>query len=251
MQLQNVQHEFVELMSTENGESDLLMPAHHMMIYRNNKHSNLMQSLLDTYKMIMKLVGEDFFRVTANEYINNYPSLSGNLYDYGEYFSDFLAGYASVRSLPYLAEVAAFEWACHGLHFANDASALSIKSLESVAPDQFQQLRFILHPAIRLLQFQYPILRIIDLCQGEMDEEINVNEGGVNLLLKRPHHDILLLPISLAKFTFLTALSRNKNLGQALDETIDIDPDFKLDECLPKWIQDKTIVDFSLDANFE
>ncbi len=245
MLLQNLQDEFAELMNADAVHSGLVTPVSNVSIYRNNMVCNLVQTLMDSYKMIVKLVGEDFFRMTAKEYINRYPSLSGNLHDYGEYFADFLDEFIPAKNLVYLPEVARFEWACHLLYFAADASILDIKLLENISPDQFQELHFGLHPASRLMRFNYPILRIMDLCKGEMDEEINLNEGGVNLLLIRREFEIKLVPLSLAEYTFLSVLNQNETLGAALDATLEIDADFKLDENLPQWIQDKTITDFS------
>jgi len=247
MLLQNVQDEFAELMNTDESQnSDIITPAAHMKIYKNNMIASLQQTLQETYKMIVQLVGEDFFRLAAREYIHRYPSLSGNLHDYGEYFSDFLEEFFPVRNLPYLPEVAKFEWTAHLLHYANGGGELDPKSMESLSPDQFHELHFNLHPASALIQFQYPILRIIDLCKGEMDEEINLDEGGVNLLIIRRELEIMLVPLALSEFTFLSALNKNASLGDALDETLVIDPEFKLDEIFPKWIKDKTIVDFYL-----
>lgn len=244
MSLQNVQAEFTDIILSEDEQTDLLTPSENMIIYRNNILSNLINALFDTYSMVARLVGEDFFRITAKEYIHLYPSRSGNLHDYGEYFSDFLSEYPPIKNLPYLAEVAEFEWLCHQIHLAADHSPLDIKSLEQVSPDQYHLLHFILHPASRIVKFHYPLLRIIDLCKGNIDEEININEGGVKLLIIRRDLDILLLPLSSADFTFLHALHHNKTLSEALEETLLIDSEFNLDERLPVWIQDKTIVDF-------
>jgi len=237
MLLQNVQDEFAELIQQSDEQSNL-------MIYRNTIHSNLIQALQNTYPMIVKLVGEDFFKITADDYIAQYPSTSGNLHDYGEYFSDFLAEYSPVSDLPYLDEVAQFEWASHLLQFASDAEALDIKRLEAVDEQQFHSLRFMLHPASCLMQFDYPILRIIDLCEDEIDEDIHLDEGGVNLLLIRREFDVVLVTLSDAEFMFLSAIHNHETLGSALDETNQRYPEFKLDKHLPKWVKDKTIVDF-------
>lgn len=246
MSLQNELAEFAEIIFSEDEQTDILMPSQNMIIYRNNMTSNLVNTLLETYPMVARLVGEDFFRITAKVYIHRYPSRSGNLHDYGEYFSDFLAEYPPVKNLSYLAEVAEFEWSCHLLHFASDHAALDLKSLEKISPDQYHKLHFILHPASRIIKFHYPILRILDLCKGEIDEQINVNDGGVNLLIIRRDVEIMLVSLSQADFTFLTALHDNKTFSEALDAAMLIDSDFKLDERLPVWIQDKTIVDFYL-----
>ncbi|VVC77279.1 hypothetical protein AQUSIP_26060 [Aquicella siphonis] len=244
MSLQNAQAEFAEILFNDEEHADFLQPAQNMRIYRNNVQSTLGQTLLDIYPMINRLVGEDFFRITAKEYILKYPSRSSNLHDYGEYFSSFLAEYPPLHNLTYLAEVAEFEWTCHQLYFAADHGMMDIQKLESLSPDQYGHLHFTLHPACKLMKFHYPLLRILALCKGELSGTINVNEGGVNLLIARPEWDILLIPVSSAEFAFLAALQENYSITDALESALQLDPEFKMDEKLPEWVRHKIIVDF-------
>src|SRR5579871_3882424 len=131
MLLQNLLAEFTEALLSDNQTESVFQPAHNISIYQNNYFSQLTQSLQKTYPLITQLVGEDFFKQTAREYINRYPSCSGNLHEYGEYFSDFLAEYQPVSDLIYLPEVATFEWTCHTLYFASDHAAFDIALLEN------------------------------------------------------------------------------------------------------------------------
>lgn len=245
MTLQNLQAEFAESIFSDDPQVELLQPARHLIIYRNNISSNLIQALQHTYPLITQLVGVDFFRVAAKEYVERYPSRSGNLHDYGEYFKDFLAEYEPVKNLIYLVEVATFEWLCHSLTLAPDHALLNTALLESLSPDQYGELHFMLHPASHLYQFHFPILRIIELCQAhvENDEPLHLDTSLLNLLIIRRDLDIILAPLTAGEFTFLSALQQNKTLSLALEEAHRIDPHFKLDEKLPGWITDKTIVD--------
>jgi len=243
MSLSNIQAEFAEIFFSDDEDTHLLQPAHNMIIYRNNVTTTLIRTLLDIYPMIARLVGEDFFHTAAKEYIQRYPSRSSNLHDYGEYFSDFLDEYPPVKNLIYLAQVAKFEWACHLLHFAADHEAFNLQLLENIPQDQYAHLHFVLHPASHIMQCHYPLLRIIDLCKNEIDGIIDITEAGINLLIIRRDFEIRLVPLTVAEFTFLEALRDNKTLSEALDAAIFHDSEFKLDEKLPAWIQDKTIVD--------
>jgi hypothetical protein len=243
MMLQNFQSEFAEYLLSDDEYASLIQPEPNLAIYRNNMLSTLVNALQDIYPLVTKLVGSDFFRVAAKEYIRRYPSRSSNLHDYGEYFSDFLAEYQPVKTLIYLPEVAKFEWLCHTLSFAADHALFDIKLLENINPDQYSKLHFILHPASHLMKFHYPILRIIDLCKGELDETIDLSEGGIHLLIIRRDMDISLMPLSLVDAIFLHALHESQSLSDALDAAILVDADFSLEEKLPKWIKDKTIVD--------
>lgn len=242
MSLQNMQSELAETLFTENEHSDLLQPFQHIAIHRNNMLFHLIQTLQTTYPLVEKLVGKDSFKAAAKEYIHCYPSRSGNLHDYGEYFCDFLKDYSPTT--PYLSDVATFEWAYHILYFASDHAALSIKRLENVSFHQYEQLHFVLHPASRLLQFNWPILRIIELCNDEIHGQLHLNEECNYLLLIRPDTERLFLPLPHAEFNFLKSLNENQSLSAALESTLQIEPHFKLDKILSYWIKHKVIVDF-------
>lgn len=244
MSLQNIQADFSEIIFSEDEHSDMLDTMPSMIIYRNNIISTLLRALFNTYPLVVSLLGEEFFKVAAKDYIRRYPSRSGNLHDYGEYFSDFLTEYAPINHLVYLSEVAIFEWYNHSLQFANDHAPFNIESLSQFSQNQYDALRFVLHPASRLHQFHYPILRIVDVCKNNIAEQLNLDhEPGENLLIMRLDFDLVIKSLSDAEFVFLACIRDNMVLSDALESTLLVDPAFKLDAKLPIWIQDKTIVD--------
>ncbi|SRR5579883_457843 len=244
MSLPNLQAELAEAIASKQlPTTDIIEPLQHIRIYQNNMLTTLVQTLIEVYPLLTKLLGEDFFRIAADDYIKQYPSTSGNLHDYGEYFSDFVAEYEPVKHLVYLPEVAQFEWECHRLFFAADHAKLDIALLEKISQDQYPQLHFMLHPASQLMQFQYPILRIIDLCEGKLEETLDLNEGGDYLLMMRREKEISLVSLTLSDYLFLTALKDEEPLSEALDAALSVDANFKLDAKLPAWINDKIIVD--------
>lgn len=244
MTLQNLQAEFVELLLGDEDKAEWLHPSKNLFIYRNNIFNTLLSTLRECYPLVEKLVSESFFRTAARNYIATYPSLSSNLHDYGQYFSDFLTEYAPVKTLVYLPEVAKFEWLCHSLTFAPSHAPLDIQLLSNLTPEQQQNLRFILHPASYVTQFHYPILDIIELCQGNIEEINNLPEAKTYLLIIRRQLDVSIAPLSLAEFLFLSALQENKTLAQAVERAMHADANFQLDEKLPEWVKNKTIVGF-------
>lgn len=248
MSLQNLQADFAEAVLSDIPYFDAVEPAGNLVIYKNNIFAHQIHALKDIYPLITKLVGDDFFRMTAKEYINRYPSRSGNLHAYGEYFSDFLAEYPPLHDMMYLAEVAQFEWACHTAFFAADHAALDLTILEKLPSASYDHLHFVLHPAARIFKFHYPILHIIDLCKHHTQDHIDVSQGGVNLLIIRRHLDIALVPLSIGECAFLQAIHQHASLTEALNAALAVDDSFKLDEKLPLWIQEKTIVDCYTEA---
>ena len=246
MQLQNLQLEFSEAIQSDDQSLDFILPPQNIRIYQYNVQAHLLQALRQTYPLVVKLVGDDFFRMTAKEYIKHYPSRSGDLHDYGQYFSDFLAEFQPVKDLIYLAEVAQLEWTCHALLIAGTHAPFDSALLNRVAPEHYDQIHFLLHPASYVKKFYYPLLRIIDLCKGDMDDTIDLGEGGVYLLMIRKELDINLISLSESEFTFLAALQENLSLAAALEAALQIDADFSLDKKLTEWIQEQIIVDCCL-----
>lgn len=243
MNLQNAQADFIDALFGTDEQATMLTPAKHISIYRNNVFASLLNALKLTYPLILALVGKDFFEMTAREYMRQYPSRSGNLEDYGEYFSDFIAHYPPVHELMYLAEVAEFEWASHSIYLAPNHPPFAAHTLASFAPEQHADLHFILNPASWLHKFHFPILHIVDLCNMQREEDIDLHKGGINLLMIRRELEISLVSLSPADFQFLQALNHHSTLSAALQQAEKIEPNYPLDEKLPQFIQDKIIVD--------
>jgi hypothetical protein len=245
MSLQNLQADFLDSIFT--GVSDnLVHPDENLRIYENNIHSNLVNALSDTYPLIRQLLGENFFAVAARDYIAQYPSRSPNLHEYGEYFSDFIDNFAPANDFVYLAEVADFEWACHEIYFSAEHAAFDIKQLNQFSPDEYENLHFILNPASKMMQFAYPILDIVDLCKNNRTNNVDLDNGGVNLQIIKRDMELQLSLLTDADYVFLSALNNHQPLKSAVEAALDIDAAFNLNEKLPVWIKDQTIVDCEL-----
>ena len=243
MTLLNSQLELIEAIFVEHYPVELFSPIQHLRIYQHNIEANIINLLRDIYPLTVKLIGDDFFRQTAKEYMINYPSRSGNLHDYGEYFGLFLMGYQPLKDYPYISEVAQFEWNCHSIFFAADRPAANLQLLADIPSNQYHQLQFMLHPASCLMQYRYPLLSIIDLCKGEFDGTIDISAGGGNLLIFRKDFDMRLIALENDEYIFLSTLSETQSIETALERALHNNPHFELSKKLPIWISEKIIVD--------
>lgn len=245
MLLQNFQLDFLENILSDEGCMPNLQPANNISIYRNNIMTTLMSTLQNIYPLIVALLGDDYFHMIAKEYVKRYPSLQPNLHEYGEYLSRFLSEYEPLHNYPYLKEVAEFEWICHTLYFAEDSNDFDIDFLKTLSEKDYDHLHLKLNPASSLAIYTYPLLKIIDLCNGTIDT-LDIREGGIHLLIIRRAFKIDLHLLTPAEYCFLKSLQDELTFAEALNETLKIEADFKLEEKLLKWVQDKTIVNFYL-----
>ena len=99
-----------------------LTPDKRFNIYQSSVTECLAKSLRETYEVCEKLVGEDFFNGLAYTYIQQTPSQSPDLGDYGEGFADFVGEFPPAQQLPYLADICRLCWAYH-LAYQADAEA--------------------------------------------------------------------------------------------------------------------------------
>lgn len=205
-------------------------------VYRNNYRGNLHDALAGAYPVIGQLVGAQFFRRLARDFITTYPSRSANLFDYGAPLSGFLHDYAPSQTLAYLPDVAALEWACHRAYLAADAPTLNLAELAAVHPDDYARLHLQLHPACFLIRSTHPIAAIWQAHQSVLaaDFLLDLTQGGGAVLVTRQHHQVVIEELAAADADWLNALLAGQSLGTATTLTLTQHPAFDLPALLLK-----------------
>ena len=220
-------------------------------IYRHNVMSNLRGVLKDIYPVIFKIVGEAFFWHAADQFIRIHPSNSGDLNQFGDGWPAFLATYPHAADLPYLCDVATLEWAWHEAFHASDAPTFDLGRLAEIPPEVHGELHFVLHPAVRLLQSNFPILAIWEVNQkaysGEM--EVDWDASAKALMLCRDVTDgvsVLTRHISESVYAFLCALQKQATLEDAAAAALELDAVFDLQGLLLESVQSGVIIDVNV-----
>lgn len=185
--------------------------------YRASVLASLHGALACTYPVVRRLVGEAFFREAAQRFARAHPSTSGDLHLYGVQFAAFLEDYPFARELPYLADVARLEWACHESFHAGEATALDAGALAAVAREHHGEIRFRLHPAVRLVASAYPVMSIWEANQPERDGAPEVSAGAEHVVVRRDELTVRLGRFARDEWRFVEALSRGATLEEAVD----------------------------------
>ncbi|QJR12507.1 hypothetical protein DSM104443_03593 [Usitatibacter rugosus] len=219
--------------------------AERLAIYRRNLHSNWRAALADTHPVVERLVGPAFFGEAARRYALAHPSSSGDLNNFGAGFAAFLGEYEHARELPYLADVARLEWAWHECFHAADAPALDLAALAGVAPERHGEIRFTLHPALRLVESAHPILSIWAANQPERDGTPERLEGADRVLVHRPRLDVEVSLLDARDFALLQALGAGQSFEEAA-ERAGYDDAASLLGALQRFAADRVLVGFAL-----
>ncbi len=219
--------------------SEKFTPESAFQVYRNNFFISLTEALRAIYESVDKLVGEKFFNFVADTYIRKYPSLNGNLHEFGEQFPKFLRTQGSVKKLPYLSDIALLDWAWHSVFHSKDSSAFDFGSLAEVSPDVYAELIFIPASPVRFIASNYSIAEIWQSSRNERGDKQGVfryDKGPEFMVLTRPDLEIGVYSMSEAEYRFLQCLSKGETLEQSLAVAQSLHESFEVSSVLQQNI---------------
>ena len=104
-------------------------------VYSNGYIVRLTESLGETYEAVWWVCGdEDFFQLSRNFILAN-PSTTYNLSNYGQQFPEFMDYVAPFPDLPFLGDLARFEWIFKELFHTAQHTSVGPDRILSVAQD--------------------------------------------------------------------------------------------------------------------
>lgn len=199
-------------------------------VYRNNVVTGQVSTLGDAYPVTARLVGDDFFRAMARDYVLAHPPGTPMMFDYGADFPAFIDVFPAARELPYLGDVARIERAWVEAYHSPEASPLSGLDLRNLlAGSDLRSSTLQLHPAMRVLRSAFPALSIWEVNTGAARHRtIDLDEGPEDVLMVRPIADVQLHRLPEGGATFFLSLSKGCSLVDAAEQAIADDPLFDL-----------------------
>lgn len=215
-------------------------------VYRNNYRGNLHDALAGAYPVIVKLVGDDFFRFLTRKYIEYNQPDSANLHRYGEALAGFLECFEPAKGLPYLPDMAKLEWACHVAYFAEDVMSLALESLAQIPAGRYPDL--ILHTACQMVRSRYPVAAIWQAHQFGADDDfhINLDKGGCIALVSRKACIVQVGELSASDADWLRRIQDGLSLGAATADTLENYADFDLQAALLDLLAREALTGFNL-----
>jgi hypothetical protein len=227
-----------------------ISPAVRLGFYRTNVFENYRKALAVTYPAVQTLIGSGLFDALAQDYTRRYSSRSGDVGAHGAHFAEFISRHPLARQLPYLADIARLEWCLEESFNEAESQPLSLSRLAAVAPEQCEQLRFMLAASTRLISSRYPIDRIWQICQPEHagGEQIDLDAGGADLLVRREGYAVITEHLNTADLAMLTALSSGYNFAEAFDYARSMQAGFEPAAFLQRFLANGVLADFTLPA---
>lgn len=249
MPLNKFQTDFKELMlrpraelSVENEAvtntliSDHIHANDRLSIYHNNIIGSLSNVLCSTFPMIENLVGTNFLKEMARQFIFKNPPNSACLHHYGEGFDAFIKEYEPAANLPYLADVATLEFALNHAYYAQDDAPLPADALAQIPPESLAKTLLSPRASATLITSSYPLTDLRAFCLNDGEAPELSAPTDCRLLIYRPKLEVKIIPLTKDEYAFLSNLQQGTPLGAALENVTDTYTTFDFAAFLQKHI---------------
>jgi hypothetical protein len=202
---------------------DGLDPAARLQIYASHYRSSLTEALTAIYPVVCRLVDERFFGFAADRYIDSSPPRKPCLFEFGQTFADFLAGFPPCRTLPYLPDVARLEWAINAALHAPAETPLEAGAFAAVASDDYPRLVFRLQPSLRLIASPWPIDLIWRANRPGAEGSVDLDQGGCRLEIHQLGEEVVFRRLEPAEFDLRGFLAAGRPLEAAIAAVLEYD----------------------------
>jgi len=218
-------------------------------IYRNNARENFALALEAAFPLLLACMGGDEFRKLAWSYQRTFPSPSGNLFHLGERLPGFLARHLTGTGDECLIDIARLEWAVQESLVAADSDvALDLAALAGVPAARQADLRFHLHPSVRLLNSRYGVFQSWEALQaGQRPARPGLLPEPENILVRRLPDGVQLQRLPDLDLAWLEALREGAPFS-ASAAVLSPAKQEQLGSLLLRWVTEGVVTSFTVDG---
>lgn len=193
-----------------------VLPPANLGVYRNNGAITFREALGQTFPVLRRRVGDDYFRQLGVHYRERFPSRSGDLHWAGRDFAAFLDDYLAGSDYHWLADLARIEWACAESSVAAEGVSLGVDSLAGYSSVALENLAFGLQPSLRMVTSPFPVFSVWFTNQADNAPPVNQSQGPEQGMIRIRHDSVEVRKLDRAEFSFISALAQGETLGDAM-----------------------------------
>jgi len=143
-----------------------LSPVERLDIYADMYFYRLRDCLQEDFAATQAAIGAEWFHNLITDYLIAHPPSHFSLRQAGRHLPRFIATHPVAAQRPFLAQLAALEWAVLEAFDAPDALPLEITALQDIPPEDWPELRFELTPSLQQLHVDW---RVDDVLRSVQD----------------------------------------------------------------------------------
>ena len=159
-------------------------PDTQLSIYSYAYAARLREVLAKDYPAVLMAIGDARFEQLADAYIQAHPSHYVSLRDFGQHLAGFVSGLiqkdTAWQDMPWLLELALFEWTLGQAFDAADASPFTEQDMAAIPPDIWPGLCFTLHPAVQRLNLEWNIPPMWQALTADVPEPVSATRHSAS-----------------------------------------------------------------------
>jgi len=163
---QNFQTYLLDPELTDNPQIDWInnsgraTPERQLSIYSVGYRLRLKEVLENDYPAMLTTLGEEQFEQLADAYINAHPSHYFSLREFGKHFPTYISTLHFMEDIPWITQLALFEWNLGQAFDSGNSEVLTEQELSLIVPEDWPTLKFIIHPSVHRMDFDWNIPEI-------------------------------------------------------------------------------------------
>lgn len=186
------------------------------LIYRGQYLMRMNEALLTDYTVVADILGEARFEQLVSEYVQTYPSRSYTLNRLGDHFVKFMETVDWLPRKPFLLDMGRLEHAICQVFDEAEVPALGARALVENPPNNWNEARFETIPALRVLEFEYPVSAYFEAVMGDETRPSMAKKKSWVAVYRR-NYKMYRLDMPRAAYLLLERLRSGASLELALD----------------------------------
>jgi hypothetical protein len=212
-------------------------------IHQRHYIASLVMSLLDRFPATVWLVGSEFVRHAAQQFVRQHPPTRPCIAEYGEEFPAFLMAQTGEGKLPYLGQFATLEWHLGRLSLAVDLPGPNGAALSAFDPGALTDATVTLQPGVEFLSAQWAIDELMSLyLSDQAPDRFTLDTGDEWLELQGCRGELRMTRLTHSDFAFRAGLAAGRMIGDAALSALEIDPAFDAGGALLNLLDEGLIV---------
>ena len=207
-------------------------------IYKNNFYFSLIEVLADTFPTVKKILGDEFFKATCQNYLQQTPPTSPIVLESGEQFPAFLKNFKPISHIEYLADVAMFDWYRQCSYHSPFETALNQEDFQKFNPNHLVFSKVTPVDSAFILSSNYAVYSIWELNQAPESQKQQVDSNDKeSVLIIQDDGDIQVYLLDENLYEFLNLLTQENTIANALEHVMSSEPEFNASAAIAFIIQ--------------
>ena len=218
-------------------------------VYANMYFFRLLDCLGEDFPAVRAVLGHERFHALVADYLALHPSEHPSVRRLGRALGDFLASHPAL-DVPWLADLACFEWALLEAFDAADAEPLGVERLQRMAAESWPALRLGLTPSLGIVEARAPVQDVWSAATEGREIPV-VEQQPTTLRVWRDELRVFHRVIGAAELAALRAAERGEPFAAICESAATIVGEAQATSevltILQRWVADRMIV--ALDAS--